>query len=134
MNFLEDLKRLLQNQVDSIREEIIRIAEYIYNNPELGYAEFKARKLLTSVLVESGFEEIRGLPGLLTAFKTVMKGKKDAPVVGILAEYDVLPELEHACGHNLNAATAIGAGIVLSKLMPKCPRFRGSGTGNPCLT
>jgi metal-dependent amidase/aminoacylase/carboxypeptidase family protein len=74
MNFLEDLNKMLQNHVDSIREDIIRIAEYIYNNPELGYAEFKASKLLSSILEESGFEVTSGRARLPTAFKGVIKG------------------------------------------------------------
>jgi amidohydrolase len=121
MTYLEDLKRRLQNLVDLIREEIIRIAEYIYNNPELGYAEFKASKLLASVLEEKGFEVTRGLSGLPTAFKAVMKGKTDKPVVGFLAEYDALPDLGHACGHNLSGASAVGAALALAQLMPELP-------------
>jgi len=121
MGVVDDMKRLVQNQVDSIGEEIIRIAEYIYNNPELGYAEFKASKLLTSTLEDRGFEVTRGLAGLPTAFKAVMKGKADKPVVGILAEYDALPDLGHACGHNLSGASAVGAALALAKLMPELP-------------
>lgn len=116
---VEDFKKLLQNHVDLIKEKIIGIADYIFRNPELGYSEFKASEYLTSELEKNGFEVTRGVAKLPTAFKAVMKGKKDHPRVGILAEYDALPELGHACGHNLSAASAVGAGMALAKIMPE---------------
>jgi len=114
---VQDLKRMLQDHVDSVKERIMDIADYIHRNPELGYAEFKACERLTSELAQAGFQVTKGVAGLPTAFKAVMKGKAERPWVGILAEYDALPELGHACGHNVSAASAIGAGLALSKLM-----------------
>lgn len=119
MHSVAQLKAKLKDEVDSIRNRIIDIAKYIYDNPEIGYEEYKASALLTAELEKSGCKVTKGLAGLPTAFKAVMKGKMERPMVAILAEYDALPGLGHACGHNISAASAIGAAIALSKLMPE---------------
>ncbi|MBW2305399.1 MAG: amidohydrolase [Deltaproteobacteria bacterium] len=119
MTAKEALKRNVQERVDSIKDKIVEIAKYLHQNPEIGYEEYKACELLTSKLEENGFELIRRVAGLPTAFKAVLRGKSERPKVAILAEYDALPGLGHACGHNLSAASAVGAGIALAKLMPE---------------
>jgi metal-dependent amidase/aminoacylase/carboxypeptidase family protein len=68
---------------------------------------------------ENGFEVTKGIAGLPMAFKAVLKGKTETPRVGILAEYDALAGLGHACGHNIIAASAVDAGISLAKLIPE---------------
>jgi amidohydrolase len=56
-----------------------------------------------------------------TAFKAVYKGNKPGPIIAILAEYDALPGVGHGCGHNIIAASGIGAGIAVSKIMDRLP-------------
>lgn len=119
MRSAEQLKTALQSQVDEIKDRIIEIADYIHQNPEIGYAEYKASDLLCSELERQGFEVARKVAGLPTAFKAVLKGKAERPRLGILAEYDALPGLGHACGHNLSAASALGAALALAPLMPE---------------
>lgn len=119
MNGAEGLKVRVQENVDAIKQKIVEIAKYIYDNPEIGYEEYKACELLTAELTKHGFNVTKGVAGLPTAFKAVLKGKSERPIVGILAEYDALPGLGHGCGHNLSAASATGAVIALSKLMPE---------------
>lgn len=119
MDAAERMKRGAQQNIDSIKDKIGQIAKYLFDNPEIGYQEQKACELLTSELERSGFEVTRGVSGLPTAFKAVIRGKAGGPVVGILAEYDALPGLGHACGHNLSAASAVGAGVALAELMPE---------------
>jgi amidohydrolase len=121
MKSIEELKRNLQDHVDSLKDRIIDIADYIHQNPELGYAEYKACERLTTELEKAGFQVTRGVAGLTTAFKAVFQGKKERPVLGILGEYDALPDIGHACGHNLSAASAVGAALALAKLMPELP-------------
>lgn len=115
------LKKDLQDRVDALRERIIGIAEYLHRNPELGYQEVKACARLTAELESAGFEVARAPAGLPTAFRAVRRGKSGKPAIGILAEYDALPEIGHGCGHNLSAASAVGAGLALSGLMPELP-------------
>lgn len=119
MDVAESLKKKVQENVDSAKDKIVEIAKYIHDNPEIGYEEHKACELLTSELGKNGFEVTKGVAGLPTAFKAVLKGKTERPMVAILAEYDALPGLGHGCGHNLSAASTVGAAVSLAKLMPE---------------
>jgi amidohydrolase len=117
MDGAEGLKVKVQENVDAVKQKIVEIAKYIYDNPEIGYQEYKACELLTAELSKHGFTVTKGVAGLPTAFRAALRGKTERPIVGILAEYDALPGLGHGCGHNLSAASAAGAAIALSKLM-----------------
>jgi len=119
MDTAESLKEKLQDNVSSIEDKIVETAKYIHDNPEIGYEEHKACEILASELEKNGFKLTRGVAGLPTAFKAVLKGKAKGPTVGILAEYDALPGLGHGCGHNLSAASALGTALALGKLMPE---------------
>ena len=71
--------------------------------------ERRAAVWLMEFLKENGFTVVKGISGMPTAFRAVYgKGK---PVIAFLAEYDALPKLGHACGHNLIAASAVAAGV-----------------------
>jgi len=111
------LKEAVCKSVDGQRRRLTEIARYIHDNPELGSEEFKACELLTRELEENGFEVQRWLLGIPTAFCATSKGREKGARVAVLAEYDALPGVGHGCGHNLIAASAIGAGIAASKVM-----------------
>jgi len=121
MGSAESIRRMVQGQVDGLREKIIDIADYLHHNPELGYGEVKACARLAGELEAAGFQVTKGVAGLPTAFKAVLRGKGEKPIVGILGEYDALPEIGHGCGHNLSAAAAVGAGMALARVMPELP-------------
>ncbi len=121
MNRIEEVKRNLLALVDSLKGQIIDISDFLHQNPELGYAEYKACEKLTLELEKAGFKVTRGVAGLPTAFKAVFQGKRERPVLGILGEFDALPDLGHACGHNLSGASAVGAALALAGLMPELP-------------
>ena len=105
----EELKTLVTEEIDARRHQLSELCLKIHSNPELGFQEVKAADWLTRYLEENGFSLERGICGLPTAFKASHgKGK---PAIAILAEYDALPDLGHACGHNIIAACAIGAGV-----------------------
>jgi len=114
---LEGLKERVKEAVEEQRESLFEMSNWLYENPELGSEEFKATKLLTSDLEEHGFRVERGLLGMPTAFCAGFRGKGDGPRVAVLAEYDALPGIGHGCGHNLIAASAIGAGIAASRVV-----------------
>ena len=101
--------------VDEKRPMLEEIAKYLYENPELGSEEYKAFKLITETLEEHGFDVQKGVYDMPTAFIATYKGKEPGPRVAVLAEYDALPGVGHGCGHNLIAASAVGAGIGASK-------------------
>ncbi len=117
MGEIDELKCLIHEAVDEQRERLHAISRWLYENPELGSEEFEAAKLLTDELEKHGFGVERGLLGMPTAFCASYKGKGDLPRVAVLAEYDALPGVGHGCGHNLIAASAVGAGIAVSKVI-----------------
>jgi len=106
-----ETKLQVANRVDALKEDLWRIASSLYANPELSFKEFQSADLITSFLGESGFDIEKGTGGLETAFQAVRGESGASPVIAILAEYDALPEIGHACGHNLIAAAAVGAGL-----------------------
>jgi len=114
---LETLKRLVQEAVETQRERLYEISWWLYEHPELGSEEFKAVELLTGELEGHGFRVERGLLGMPTAFSASYRGRGKGPRVAVLAEYDALPGVGHGCGHDLIAASAVGAGIAVSKVI-----------------
>jgi len=118
---IEGLKASVIGEIDARRHELSELSLKIHANPELGFHEVKAAAWLTQYLVESGFAIKQGICELPTAFRgSYGQGR---PAIAILAEYDALPKLGHACGHNLIAACAVGAGVA-SK--PVIDQFGGS--------
>jgi len=118
---IEKLKALIRDEIDARRDQLNELSLKIHANPELAFQEVKAVAWLTEYLKENGFSVESGICGLKTAFRgSYGQGK---PVIAILAEYDALPKLGHACGHNLIAVSAVAAGIA-SK--PAADRFGGS--------
>jgi amidohydrolase len=104
-------------ELQAIADEIIEISRAIHRQPELGNQEFFAVQLITGCLEKCGFTITRELAGLPTAFAAEYQGKRGGPKIAFLAEYDALPELGHACGHNLIGAASLGAGLVVSRLL-----------------
>lgn len=114
---LVSLKNIVKAKVDEKRPVLEDIARYLYENPELGSEEFKAFAKITTVLEDHGFDVEKGVYDMPTAFIASYKGKGDGPKVAVLCEYDALPGVGHGCGHDLIAASAVGAGIAASKAM-----------------
>ena len=113
----EKLKQAIVRQIDSDSPRLKELALKIHANPELGLKEFKASDWLSQYLIENGFTLERGICGLPTAFRaTYGKGK---PIVALLAEYDALPGMGHACGHNLICTIAVGAAIVSKQIVDR---------------
>jgi amidohydrolase len=116
-----ELKALVASEVDAQRRLLNKLSLRIHANPELGFKEAKAAGWLTKYLAQNGFSIEPGICGLATAFQGGYGEGK--PVIAILAEYDALPKLGHACGHNLIAASAVGAA---SALRPVIDQLGGS--------
>ncbi|MGM0843595.1 MAG: M20 family metallopeptidase [Bacillota bacterium] len=114
---MNPLKQRAAEEIDSLKTIFDEISIYIGENPELGHEEFKASKVLSETLEDYGFEVEMGTCGLPTAFRAVFDSGKEGPVIGFMAEYDALPEVGHACGHNLIGTMGIAAGIGLSKVL-----------------
>ncbi|MDQ3548445.1 MAG: hypothetical protein M3439_06455, partial [Chloroflexota bacterium] len=108
---IQSIKERIATEAKALHPRLIQMSQTLHANPELLFEEHKAAALLTEELEEHGFEVERGVAGLETSF--VATYGSGEPVVGILAEYDALPKLGHACGHNLIAVWGVGAGIAL---------------------
>ena len=106
---MPDAKEAARSAIDAARGELTALSRRIHANPELGYEEEQASGWLEETLDAAGFAVEPGVCGLPTAFRAT-KGSGPLHVV-VCAEYDALPGIGHACGHNVIAATAVGAGI-----------------------
>lgn len=108
-------KEKIRAEIDAQSATLEQLALAIGKNPELGFAEVEAARLLTNVLEEAGFQVTRGIAGLETAFcGTLGQG---SPNIALLCEYDALPELGHACGHNLIGVASVGAALGLAPFL-----------------
>lgn len=95
--------------------ELIHIAQDIFCHPETAYQEFYSSKRLADFLETQGFQVTWNTAGIETAFSAVWGSGK--PTLGFLAEYDALPEIGHACGHNLLGTAVCGAACALKEEM-----------------
>lgn len=111
------MKQTIIDTIEQHKKTFEEISIYIGENPELGHEEFKASAILIKTLLDHDFEVEREFCGLPTAFRAVFDSGKEGPVIGFMSEYDALPEVGHACGHNLIGTMGIAAGIGLSKVL-----------------
>ncbi|HHR85639.1 MAG TPA: amidohydrolase, partial [Candidatus Acetothermia bacterium] len=107
--------------VDKIADQLIAVSRDIYEHPELKFEEFGASKLLAEKLQEAGFDTRLGVAGLKTAIQADHPAVSDGPTVAIISEYDALPGIGHACGHNLIAAAGLGAALAIGALKSDLP-------------
>jgi amidohydrolase len=115
---IKELKSKITAFIDDNSRELCELSRNIHDNPELGFQEVKASKWLTAFLENQGFKLKRAIFGLETAF--IASYGKGAPVVALLAEYDALPKLGHACGHNIIAVSSTGAGAAAKLAVDRC--------------
>ncbi len=108
-------KERAAENIDAHRDEIIQVSKTIHAEPELGHQEYKSSKLLVDELKKHGYSVQYGVAGMKTAF--IARKGEGSPKIGILAEYDALPGIGHACGHNLIATSALGAAIGLKDVI-----------------
>ncbi len=97
----------------SLRDELIVLSRAIHGAPELAYQERQAAASIATLLRRHGHEVETGLGGLETAFRA--RVGPAGPSVALLAEYDALPEIGHACGHNLIAMSNVGAFLLAAQ-------------------
>ena len=109
-----DAKAAARERFDGAREELIGLSHRIHAHPEMGFEEEKASLWLSEALDAAGFAVETGICDLPTAFRARIGS---GPLhIGICAEYDCLPGIGHACGHNIIAASAVGAALAAAKV------------------
>ncbi|KAF0550867.1 amidohydrolase [Gigaspora margarita] len=106
--------------IEDVSDELRDISIKIHENPELAYEERYAHNLLVNYLQEKGFKVTPHAFGLETAFVAEFQSKAGkGRVISFNSEYDALPEIGHACGHNLIAISGVGAAIGLKAVLEK---------------
>ena len=117
MTTITDLKSRIFEVIDNHAERVIALAKEIHAKPEIGNEEVFASGVLSEYLREFGFQVDLGVAGHDTAFYAVKDSGIEGPTIAFLAEYDALPGLGHACGHNIIGTTSVAAGIALSEVI-----------------
>jgi amidohydrolase len=107
-------KRAAQAAFEQIEAELVALSHRIHANPEIRWEEERAAAWLGESLTDHGFAVEAGICALPTAFQATA-GSGPLHVV-VCAEYDALPGIGHACGHNVIAATAVGTGVALASV------------------
>lgn len=122
-----ELKKQVCDIIDGMADELVEASHAIHAKPEIAFEEKFAHGLLTDKVEAAGLTVERHACGLDTAFISSF-GEGDMEV-GILSEYDALPGIGHACGHNIIATTGLGASLALAKLNGALPgKVRYLGT------
>lgn len=111
----DELKRRIADRLAQADADLVQLSNELHADPELGWQEHRSSARVAGVLREHGFAVEHPYLGLETAFRAVY-GTGGRFTVGFLAEYDALPGLGHACGHNLIAAMSVGGAIALAEI------------------
>ncbi|MDP3058893.1 MAG: amidohydrolase [bacterium] len=111
------LKETAIQTIDAAHNDLLNLSHDIHTNPELSLVEHKSVAFIGKVLHDKGFDFRLGVGGLDTAFIATKHGKKVGPHIAFLAEYDALPGIGHACGHNIIATCATGAFLGVSAVI-----------------
>jgi amidohydrolase len=109
---MTDLKESSRAAIDDRLGGLVQLSHTIHEHPETAFEEERAAAWTAKVLADNGFSVTEGVAGLPTAFDA--RFGSGPMVVAVCAEYDALPGIGHACGHNIIAASAVGAGLGLA--------------------
>ena len=107
-------KEKFKNTLDSLHKELCDVSDWMYHNPELGFEEYETSKYLVNFIESKNAKVNYPSHSLDTAFDVTFGDS--GPLVVLCVEYDALPEIGHACGHNIIATASIGAGLGLQDL------------------
>ncbi|MFB6467304.1 M20 family metallopeptidase [Cytobacillus sp. Hz8] len=110
---------LIKDSIERNKATYIETSQQIHANPEIGNQEFFASKKHVGLLENAGFKVKTAVAGHDTSFFALKDSGLPGPTVAFLAEYDALPGLGHACGHNIIGTTSVAAGIALSATLPR---------------
>jgi amidohydrolase len=108
----------IDRTVDELSERLIALSKSIHEHPELSFNEKRASAWIAELVESAAKVPVeRGVAGMETALRA-RAGSAKGPRIAVLAEYDALPEIGHACGHNLIAGAAVGAFLALARQAP----------------
>ncbi|MBA8760650.1 amidohydrolase [Staphylococcus schleiferi subsp. coagulans] len=133
------VRQRILDYIDNNRLKYIDMSHQIHERLEIGNEELFASRLLIDHLIECGFEVERDIAGHSTGFIATYESSKEGPTISYLAEYDALPGLGHACGHNIIGTTSVLAGTALKQVVDEiggkvvifgCPAEEGGENGS----
>lgn len=116
---MTQVKHEIEVLTEAHREEFEAVSAFIFDHPELGCEEKMSQDALCTLLENHGFDVTRGYGSLPTAFVAEYNSGKPGMTFAFMCEYDALPQIGHACGHNLIGTSGAGAGVVLKEIMEK---------------
>jgi amidohydrolase len=122
MDEVEKLKKMVCDGIDAMAPDLVEVSHRIHAHPELAFEEIKSAELLAASAEQAGMAVSRKAFGLPTAYAAEF-GDSVKTKIGILSEYDALPGIGHACGHNVIAAIGLGAARALHGLGEDLPGF-----------
>ena len=108
-------KNTFKTNLDNIQKKLTEVSDWMYDNPELGFEEFKTSKYLVEFIKSFDHDVTYPTGKLDTAFEITFG--TEGPLTVLCVEYDALPEIGHACGHNIIATASIGAGLAIANLV-----------------
>ncbi|MFF2752212.1 M20 family metallopeptidase [Psychrobacillus sp. NPDC058041] len=117
MSIAIEKRDIITNSIEQNRELYIQTSQEIHANPEIGNKEFYASAKHVEILKNAGFEVTTAVAGHETSFFAVKDSDKEGPSIAYLAEYDALPGIGHACGHNIIGTTSVAAAIALAETL-----------------
>lgn len=119
---------VIRARAEALGDQLDAFSRDLYAHPELGYREFYALEAFAAALGDAGIAIERGAGGIPTAFTAQLGSRESGPQVAITAEYDALPGVGHGCGHNVIAASSLGAFLALAPLFDGAARLPGGVT------
>ncbi|GAB3550297.1 M20 family metallopeptidase [Arthrobacter tumbae] len=117
----QELADAVEKRVTALQGDLARIVHTLHANPETAYQEHASAAVLADVLGRHGIDATVGVHGVGTAIRAELNGTSPGPTVAVLSEYDALPGIGHACGHNVIAATGVGAFLALASVRDRLP-------------
>ena len=108
-------KNTFKTNLDNIHKKLTEVSDWMYDNPELGFEEFKTSQYLVEFIKSFDHDVTYPTGKLDTAFEITFG--TEGPLTVLCVEYDALPEIGHACGHNIIATASIGAGLAIANLV-----------------
>lgn len=133
------VRQQILDYIDNHRLSYLDMSHQIHERPEIGNEEIFASRLLIDHLKENGFKVKKDIAGHSTGFIAEYQSEKDGATISYLAEYDALPGLGHACGHNIIGTASVLAGIALKQVVDDiggsvvvfgCPAEEGGENGS----
>lgn len=132
-------KQDILDYIENNKYDYVEMSHRIHERPELGNEEIFASRTLIDSLKANGFEIETDIAGHATGFIARYESNKEGPAIGFLAEYDALPGLGHACGHNIIGTASTLGGIALKQVIDDiggsvvvlgCPAEEGGENGS----